>query len=150
MELSEQPFAVNNVVQFGLYALRHRHARCDLSYDHLGWTIRTWRRVHWSDESRFCYASLGVILWGLPAHGQSVTFPRLTKMLHQSYNDGMVNSEVICHPSMAKTTDMHANRLPCLLTCETCYWSIFIYVYMTGCAKCHVYFSTFVFANENY
>ena len=20
---------------------------------HLGWTIRTWRRVHWSDESRF-------------------------------------------------------------------------------------------------
>ena len=21
--------------------------------DHLGWTIRTWRRVHWSDESHF-------------------------------------------------------------------------------------------------
>ena len=33
--------------------LRHRHARFDLSHDHLGWTIRTWRRVHWSDESRF-------------------------------------------------------------------------------------------------
>ena len=31
--------------------LRHRHARFDWS--HLGWTIRTWRRVHWSDESRF-------------------------------------------------------------------------------------------------
>jgi hypothetical protein len=31
-----------------------------------------------------------------------------------------------------------------LLTCETGYWSIFIYVYMTGCVKCHVYFSTFV------
>jgi hypothetical protein len=27
-----------------------------------------------------------------------------------------------------------------LLTCETGYWSIFIYVYMTGCVKCHVYF----------
>jgi transposase len=33
--------------------LRHRHARFDRSHDHLGWTIRTWRRVHWSDESRF-------------------------------------------------------------------------------------------------
>jgi hypothetical protein len=33
--------------------LRHCHARFDWSHDHLGWTIRTWRRVHWSDESRF-------------------------------------------------------------------------------------------------
>ena len=33
--------------------LRHRHARFYLSHDHLGWTIRTWRRVHWSDESCF-------------------------------------------------------------------------------------------------
>jgi hypothetical protein len=37
-----------------------------------------------------------------------------------------------------------------LLTCETGYWSIFIYVYMTGCVMCHVYFSTFVFANESW
>ena len=37
-----------------------------------------------------------------------------------------------------------------LLTCETGYWSIFIYVYTTGCVKCHVYFSTFVFANESW
>jgi transposase len=37
-----------------------------------------------------------------------------------------------------------------LLTCETGYWSIFIYVYMTGCVKCHVYLSTFVFANESW
>jgi hypothetical protein len=37
-----------------------------------------------------------------------------------------------------------------LLTCETGYWSIFSYVYMTGCVKCHVYFSTFVFANESW
>ena len=33
--------------------LRHHHARFDWSHDHLGWTIRTWRQVHWSDESRF-------------------------------------------------------------------------------------------------
>jgi transposase len=31
--------------------LCHRHARFDWSHDHLGWTIRTWRRIHWSDES---------------------------------------------------------------------------------------------------
>jgi transposase len=37
--------------------LRHRHARFDWSHDHLGWTIRTWRRVHWSDESRFLLRS---------------------------------------------------------------------------------------------
>ena len=37
-----------------------------------------------------------------------------------------------------------------LHTCETGYWSIFIYVYMTGCVKCHLYFSTFVFANESW
>ena len=36
-----------------------------------------------------------------------------------------------------------------LLTCQTCYWSIFIYVYIIGCAKCHVYFSTFVLENES-
>jgi hypothetical protein len=33
--------------------LRHRHARFDRSHDHLGWTIRTCRRVHWVDESHF-------------------------------------------------------------------------------------------------
>ena len=27
---------------------------------------------------------------------------------------------------------------------------LFIYVHMTGCVKCHVYFSTFVFANESW
>jgi hypothetical protein len=27
--------------------------------------------------------------------------PRLTKTLRQSYNDGMVNLEVVCHPSLA-------------------------------------------------
>jgi hypothetical protein len=36
----------------------------------------------------------------------------LTKTLHQSSNDGIVNPEVVCHPSMAKTTVMDANRLP--------------------------------------
>jgi hypothetical protein len=78
-------------------------------------------------------SSLGVVLRG---HSN---IARLTKTLHQSYNDGMVNPEVDCHPSMAKTTVMHANSLPpfwnlfqigfmlslpvptYLLTCETGY-----------------------------
>ena len=33
--------------------LCHRHARFYWSHDHLEWTNRTWRPVHWSDESRF-------------------------------------------------------------------------------------------------
>ena len=37
-----------------------------------------------------------------------------------------------------------------ILTCETGYWSIFINGYMTGCVKCHVNFSTLVFANESW
>ena len=45
--------------------LRHRHARFDWSHDHLGWTIRTWRRVHWSDESRFFVAPYRRLCKGL-------------------------------------------------------------------------------------
>jgi hypothetical protein len=89
------------IVEMG--GLRMEQAHChgifglfDWSHDHLGWTIRTWRRVHWSDESRFLLcpteksckglaptsahldmslSSLGVVLRGLPARGWSVTFP---------------------------------------------------------------------------
>ena len=45
--------------------LRHRHARFDWSHDHLGWTIRTWRRVHWSDESSFllCHTDGRARVW---------------------------------------------------------------------------------------
>jgi hypothetical protein len=94
--------------------LRHRHARFDWSHDHLGWTIRTWRRVHWSDESVFL---LQPVLSQRRIARSTCTWTvsnilRLTKTLHQSYNDGMVIPEVVCHPSMAKTTVMHANSLP--------------------------------------
>jgi hypothetical protein len=57
-------------------------------------------------------SSLGVVLRSLPYTWTVSNIPRLTKTLHQSYNDGMVNPEVVCHPSMAKTTVMHANSLP--------------------------------------
>jgi hypothetical protein len=49
--------------------------------------------------------------------------PRLTKTLHQLYNDGMVNPEVVCHPSMAKTTVMHANSLPP-------FWYLYTHTYL--------------------
>jgi hypothetical protein len=42
-----------HIIKRPQFTLRHRHARFDWSHDHLGWIIRTWRRVHWSDESRF-------------------------------------------------------------------------------------------------
>jgi hypothetical protein len=49
------------------------------------------------------------------------------KTLHQSFNDGMVNPEVVCHPSMAKTTVMHANSLPQVLDFAT-----FVFKYFQG------------------
>ena len=32
---------------------RHRQIRMQWAYDHLHWNIRNWRKIHWSDESRF-------------------------------------------------------------------------------------------------
>ena len=31
----------------------HRQARLQWANDHLGWNIRNWQKIHWSDESRF-------------------------------------------------------------------------------------------------
>jgi hypothetical protein len=57
--------------------------------------------------------------------------PRLTKTLHQSQIDLLFSLPVLYTHTY-------------LLTCETDYWSIFIYAYKTGCVKCHVYFSTLI------
>jgi transposase len=51
--LHHQRMRARRPIKHSQFTLRHRHARFDWSHDHLGWTIRTWRRVHWSDESRF-------------------------------------------------------------------------------------------------
>lgn len=32
---------------------RHRQIRLQWALDHLHWNIRNWRKIHWSDESRF-------------------------------------------------------------------------------------------------
>jgi hypothetical protein len=49
--LHHQGMRVRRPIKRPQLTLRHRHARFDWSHDHLEWTIRTWRRVHWSDES---------------------------------------------------------------------------------------------------
>jgi transposase len=53
--LHHQGMRVRRSIQRPQLTLRHRLARFDWSHDHLGWTICTWRQVHWSDESFFCY-----------------------------------------------------------------------------------------------
>jgi hypothetical protein len=60
----------------------------------------------------------------------------------------MVNPEVVATLTtvMLATSNRFAVFVTCthILTRDTGYWSIFIL-----CIKCHVYFSTFVFANES-
>jgi hypothetical protein len=51
--LHHQGMRVRRPIKRPQLTLRHRHARFDWTHDHLGWTIHTWRRVHWSDESCF-------------------------------------------------------------------------------------------------
>ena len=51
--LHHQGMRVRRPIKRPQLTLHHRHARFDWSHDHLRWTIRTWRRVHWSGESRF-------------------------------------------------------------------------------------------------
>ena len=57
--------------------LHHRHAQFDWSHDHLGWTIRTWRRVHWSDEIRFLLR---------PTHGRA----RVWRQRNTSFQDNHI------------------------------------------------------------
>jgi hypothetical protein len=60
------------------------------------------------DRSR---SFLGVVLRGLPTRGRSVTFPVWRK---RCISRTMINDGMVCHPSMAKTTVLHANSLlPC-------------------------------------
>ena len=68
-----------------------------------------------------------------------------TKVMHHlnCFNNIFSNNELI---SIGLLFSLPVHTY--LLTCATGYWSMFIDVYMTGCL--HVYFSTFVFANESW
>jgi hypothetical protein len=63
--LHHQGMRVRRSMKRPQLTLHHRHARFDWSHDHLGWTIRTWRRVHWSDESSFLFRTTdgGARVW---------------------------------------------------------------------------------------
>ena len=64
--LHHQGMRARRSIKRSQLTLRHRHARFDWSHDYLGWTIRTWRRVHWSDESRY---ALPTVVQGFGANG---------------------------------------------------------------------------------
>ena len=93
-------------------------------------------RYIWTIYKGFIYIQLPSWLW---SYGSWI-YNYLT-----CFNNIFSNSELI-QIGLLFSLPVHTY----LLTCETGYWSIFIYVYMTGCVKCHVYFSTFVFANESW
>jgi transposase len=44
--LNHQGMRARRPIKRPQFTIRHRHARFDWSHDHLGWTIRTWRRVY--------------------------------------------------------------------------------------------------------
>jgi hypothetical protein len=101
-------------------------------YDHLEWTIRSWRRVHWSDESRFLLRPTD-------------SCARVWRQRNTSFQD---NHPFGYEPVLSR----------CRFARSTCTWTISnIPVWRKrcisrtmGCVKCHVYFSTFVFANESW
>jgi hypothetical protein len=41
-----------------LLTIRHKTIRLWWARDHMEWNIRSWQRVHWSDESGFCWLQL--------------------------------------------------------------------------------------------
>ena len=45
-------------IKRSLLTIRHKTARVQWARDHMGWNIRSWKRVHWSHESRFCRIQL--------------------------------------------------------------------------------------------
>ena len=51
-------FRARRPIKRPLLTIRHKTARLRWACDHMGWNIRSWKRVHWSDESRFCRIQL--------------------------------------------------------------------------------------------
>ena len=51
-------FGARRPIKRPLLTIRHKTDRLQWARDHMGWNIRSWKRVHWSDESRFCRIQL--------------------------------------------------------------------------------------------
>ena len=56
--LNSARFRASRPIKRLLLTIRHKTARLQWARDHMGWNIRSWNRVHWSDESRFCQIQL--------------------------------------------------------------------------------------------
>ena len=51
--LNSARFRARKPIKRPLLTIRHNTARLQWARDHMGWNIRSWQRMHWSDESRF-------------------------------------------------------------------------------------------------
>jgi hypothetical protein len=56
--LNSARFRARKLIKHPLLTISHKTARLQWARDHMGWNIRSWKRVHWSDESRFCRIQL--------------------------------------------------------------------------------------------
>jgi transposase len=52
--LNSARFRLKRPIKRPLLTICHKTVRLQWARDHMGWNIRSWKRVHWSDESRFC------------------------------------------------------------------------------------------------
>ena len=52
--LNSAMFRARRPIKRPLLTIRSKTARLQWACDHMGWNIRSWKRVHWSDESRLC------------------------------------------------------------------------------------------------
>jgi transposase len=52
--LNSARFRLKRPIKRSLLTICHKTVRLQWARDHMGWNIRLWKRVHWSDESRFC------------------------------------------------------------------------------------------------
>jgi hypothetical protein len=50
--LNSARFCARKLIKCPLLTIRHKTARLQWTRDHMGWNIRSWKRVHGSDESR--------------------------------------------------------------------------------------------------
>ena len=56
--LNSAMFRARRPIKRPQLTIRSKTARLQWARDHMGWNIRSWKRVHWSDESRLCWIQL--------------------------------------------------------------------------------------------
>ena len=56
--LTNARFRAKRPIKRPLLTISHKTTRLEWARDHVGWNIRSWQRVHWSDESYFCRLQL--------------------------------------------------------------------------------------------